>query len=392
MLEINNPYQPGAGRKPLEISGRESEIGRWKVIKHRITSGLDARPLCMYGLRGVGKTVLLQHMHNDARKSGWISAHVESYNSKDLRSLLVDALENPLANLAAPKASETVRKALKTMLNFLPKATFDSLGGWSFGIDLSTVVGSNTNTPSFEGDLYRLVRDLCDAALEKKVGLSFFIDEAGDLSEHDLAAICAVQHKASQENLPFVVVLAGLPTLPSILSKAKSYAERQFEYIVIGKLSARATSRALIVPSRRQDVEWEDDALVEMMNITDGYPYFIQEFGSAVWTMASQSPIKRDDVASAIPLATKNLDQGFFRSRWDRATNAQKEYLKAMAEDLGEPSSTSDIANRLNTDVTSLGPRRAELISKGLIYANEHGKVAFTVPRMSDFIERQSEI
>jgi hypothetical protein len=217
-----------------------------------------------------------------------------------------------------------------------------------------------------------------------------FIDEAQDLSESDLRAINMAAHRASQEAYRFIVVIAGLPTLPRILADINSYAERLYGYRPLSELDAEASRTALTEPSLARGVYWEDDAAALAASETGGFSYFIQEYGSAVWRQATASPITTVDVEEARATAIKRLDEGFFRSRWDRATEAQKEYLRAMAVDGDGPSSTTDISKRLGIKPTSLSPRRASLISKGLIYSASSGTVAFTVPQMAQFINRQT--
>ncbi|MDR3363644.1 MAG: ATP-binding protein [Clostridiales Family XIII bacterium] len=383
----NNPYSPGAGRKPVALVGRDVQIETWGAELSRIEKGLDSRPLVLYGLRGVGKTVLLSHMHEIAMERKWISARFEANRDKTLRELICKEFEEELAKLAAPNAGQTFLKALKTILSF--RGSVGIPGGFSFGLDLSDVQGSNAGTGDFERDLLSLARDLSDVAKESKTGVSILIDEAQDLSEVGMSAISELIHRATQDGVRLVVALAGLPSLPGLLSKAKSYAERLYAYHKIEALPYEAAMEALVEPAHAEGVEWQADAVNKVISLTVGYPYFLQEYGSACWIEAKASPIRAVDVKRAAKTAIGQLDIGFFRSRWDRVTDAQKAYLRAMAVDGDTESSTKDIANRLGQTHAALTSRRAELIGKGLIYPSRHGFVAFTVPLMADFVGRQ---
>ena len=385
-----NPYSPGAGRKPFALAGRETNIEDFEVAMSRIEIGVDSRPIALYGLRGVGKTVLLREMYHIAKSNGWIAAFVEANPEKDIRVLLGEELEDVLIDLAKPNAGEAVLKAVKTALSFV-RFDIKAEGSFSVGVDLTKVGSSNAATGNISGDLGRVVRDLSLACEKSGKGLAIFFDEAQEFCIDDLRAINMITHKAMQERYRLIVTVAGLPTLPGILSEANSYAERLYQYSELRELTPEASKRALIDPASARDVDWEKAAVDEVVRITKGFSYFIQEYGSAVWNVAESSPISSADVDKANETAVSKLDEGFFRSRWDRASDFQKAYMRAMAEDHDKPSSTSDISKRLGVDISSLSPRRAELIAKGLIYSQQHGVVAFTVPQMAAFINRQTE-
>jgi len=385
-----NPYSPGAGRKPFALAGRDNNIDDFEVALSRIELRADSRPIALYGLRGVGKTVLLRELYHRAKKRGWIVAFIEANPDKDIRSLLGEELEDVLIDMAKPNAGEAVLKAIKTALSFV-RIDMKTDGALSFGVDLSNVGASNAATGNISGDLGRVVRDLSAACEKDNVGVALFFDEAQDLSKDDISAINKLAHKAMQERYRLVVTVAGLPTLPAKLAAANSYAERLYQFGELRELTPEASREALLMPASARNVSWDKAAIQEVIKITAGFSYFIQEYGSTVWNVAEKSPITTKDVITASKVAIKQLDEGFFRSRWDRASDLQKAYMRAMAADSDKPSKTADIAQRIGVDTNQLSPRRAELMAKGLIYSPQHGTVAFTVPYMAAFINRQSE-
>ena len=354
----------------------------------RLETGKNAQPVVLYGLRGVGKTVLLSTLASLAEDRKWLVAQVEAGTGKPLRNLIGESLYGPLSDLVRPTAGDKLRKALKTTTSF--NASYDTSGTWNFGLDLSQVAGGGANCGAIESDLGKVVQDLSLAAEEKDVGLAFLIDEAQDLTPAELAAISSVNHLAGQREWPFIVALAGLPSIPRMLAEAKSYAERLFVYERIEHLDAELAGLALTEPASAEGASWSTAAVDLVVAESSGYPYFLQQFGRDTWNAAAGPAITLDDARIGVATGRLTLDTGFFRARWDRATRAEKRYLRAMAEDAENTSSTGGIASRLDRDLSSLGPVRAKLIDKGLIYAPEHGVVSFTVPGMTEFIQRQS--
>jgi hypothetical protein len=304
--------------------------------------------------------------------------------------MLGEELEDVLVDLARPNAGQTILKAVKTALSFV-RLDINATGGLALGIDLSKIEGSNAATGNTQGDLQRLIRDLSAACEKNNTGVALFFDEAQDMSTADLNAINALVHRANQEQYRLIAVVAGLPALPSRLAESTSYAERLYSFSMLGALDDSAALTALTEPSKAKGVLWEKAAADEVVRSTAGYSYFIQEYGSAAWDCAETSPISLHDMNETKRIAVKNLDTGFFRSRWDRASDAQKEYMRAMSFDGDSPSSTGELAARLRIPASKLAPRRAELIAKGLIYSPKHGAVAFTVPQMAEFIVRQTD-
>lgn len=389
MDPVRNPYSPGAGRPPAALVGRDGQRDAWRVSLERVQAGRTAQPLVLYGLRGVGKTVLLSRFYRTAYERDWIVAQVEAGAGKSLREALGEALHAPLADLARPTAGRRLLKALKTALSF--KASYDASGGWNFGLDLSETTGGGADTGKLETDLAKLVRDLSEAAEEEGVGLAILIDEAQDLTPEELTAVCATAHVAGQNGWRSLFALAGLPSLPRVLAEAKSYAERLFVFERIEHLDGVLARKALVEPSSSEGVTWEEDAVSYLVRETSGYPYFLQQFGQDTWNDAAGPEVTLADARVGAAVGRAALDRGFFRARWDRATRAEQRYLRAMASDGDAGSPSGEVAGRLGRSVNSFGPARASLISKGLIYAPEHGVVAFTVPGMAAFIQRQPE-
>lgn len=367
--------------------GRDRQRESWEIALDRIGQGRDAQSVVLYGLRGVGKTVLLTTFARMARDRGWLVAQVEAGAGRSLREAVGEALHGPLVDLVRPSAGQRLRKALKTALSF--KASYDMAGTWNFGIDLSESAGGGADTGVLETDVTKLVNDLAAAASDDGGGLAILIDEAQDLKPTELIAVCSAAHAAAQQGWPLLVALAGLPSLPRVLAEAKSYAERLFVYERIEHLPYDAAREAIVRPAIDEQIEWEDEAVDLIVRQAMGYPYFLQQFGQDTWNAAERSPINHADARVGAERGRAALDSGFFRVRWDRATRGEQQYLRAMAQDGDRPSASGEVASRLNRRQTSLGPVRANLISKGLIYAPEHGMVQFTVPGMADFINRQ---
>lgn len=393
-----NPYTPGAGARPVSLVGRDKELQRWSVAMARAERGYAPRPLALYGLRGVGKTVLLSEMAQQAEQSDWWTAQVESGTGKSLRQAFGEALYRPLADVARPSAGARLLRALKTALSF--KMSYDATGNlWNFGVDLDGARGGGADSGVLESDLDKLVQDLSEAAREEGTGIALIIDEAQDLDIEELVAVCAVAHKAAQRAWPFLVVLGGLPSLPRDVAEAKSYAERMFEFFSIERLAEDVAREALVGPAQGEGVRWESEALDFVIDQTQGYPFFLQQYGSSAWEAGEGHSVTYAAAAQGAKQALTELDEGFFLSRWERATRVEQEYLRAMAalsrNDVAKETlpkdavASSAIAHSLDRKVQSLGPTRAGLISKGLIYAPAHGVVAFTVPLMAGFVERQ---
>jgi len=386
-----NPYSPGAGVRPVQLAGRDAELEAFDVLRARAEAGRPDRSTLFYGLRGVGKTVLLNELAETARAADWIVAKVEADLTGDrtpFRNQVAGALNQSLRHgQRRGAASRFFRRALRTFKSFSVTASPD--GSLSVGIDVEPEVG-RADTGSIVADLTDLAIDLGEAARDLGVGAALFVDEMQHLSLEELGALSQACHETGQRNLPFFVVGAGLPNLHGRMSEAKSYSERLFRYVRLDRLDRDDATVALTRPAADEGVAWTDEAAAMVLQSARGYPYFIQQFGQTTWNAAGESPIGPLDAYEGLRTGWELLDQGFFRARWERATPAERDYLAAMAVDGEAHSSTSEVAARLGKRLTSLGPTRANLIAKGLVYAPEHGLIAFTVPGMAHFIARQA--
>lgn len=388
MDPVRNPYAPGSGRTPAALVGRDGVRQEWAVSLQRAETGVVDPPFVLYGLRGVGKTVLLSQLGRDARAREWIVAQIEAGSGRSLRELLGESLYEPLSELSRPSAGARLLRALKTAMSFT--ASYDSTGRWSFGLDLSESIGGGADSGILSTDLRKVLTDVSLAAAEAGKGLAVLIDESQDLDREELTSLAAIAHAAAQEGWPLLFVFAGLPSLPQMLAEARSYTER-FRFEPIERLSVTDAARAVVEPAELHGAAWDPEAVAYLVEAAGRYPYFIQQFGQDAWKVAEGSPITRTDARRGVLDGLRQLDNGFFRARWDRATPSEKRYLRAMCPegDSGIPSGL--IAERLGKSLPSLGPARAKLIFKGLVYAPDHGVVRFTVPGMAHFIARQPE-
>ncbi len=393
MESVANPYSPGAGIQPPELAGRDSDIAGFETLMARAAAGRASQSLVLTGLRGVGKTVLLNDLARRARAGDWIVAQVEARlnaetDDPSFRATLARSLNQSLRQVTGSWGlREKVRAALATFKAFSVKT--DPSGSLAVGIDVEPRSG-RADTGSLELDLSELAFDLAASAADLGTGVVLFIDEMQDLSREELSAVCAAAHETGQRSAPFYVVGAGLPSLPGDLAEARSYAERLFEYRRIGPLSAEAAGLAVSRPAELQGSGWEASAIDIVVEASAGYPYFLQEFAKATWDYAPGPQIEADDARTGVRVGSEKLDAGFFRSRWNRATAAERDYLRAMAQDGDGPSLSGEVARRLGkASVQQVGPTRAKLIHKGLVYSPEHGLIAYTVPGMGSFISRQ---
>jgi hypothetical protein len=341
----------------------------------------------MVGLRGVGKTVLLDRMRDDAESSGIHTIRVEAPESRSLPAILAPQLRQALLRLSrVAQAKEFAQRALRGLAGFA-KALKVKYHDIEVGLDFEPEPGLADNG-DLEHDLQALLEVTGIAAKEASTALAMFIDELQYVGEEELAALITALHRTSQRSLPVVLVGAGLPQLPGRMGRAKSYAERLFDFPQVGPLSAEAARIAIAKPANDQGVEVTEDALRRIFQETHGYPYFLQEWGKHAWDTAEESPITSRDVELASKTAVAALDESFFRVRFDRLTPLEKRYLRAMAELGPGPHRSGDISDQLNRGVTSLGPTRSQLIAKGMIWSPSHGDTAFTVPLFDEFMRR----
>jgi hypothetical protein len=340
--------------------------------------------MILHGLRGVGKTVLLNELASMARAAGWVTVSIEA----DRSGTRTPFAQQVAASLQASLDQELGRSGFKERMSGALK-TLKSFSVTAFGQGVSVELVERGGTGSLNADLTNLVLDTSTGARDLDVGVALFVDELQHLETFELAALCQACHAANQQNKAFLLVGAGLPNLPRVLADAVSYAERLFEYRSIGRLSDADATLALVQPALEEGAEWQDAAVEVVLEASDGYPYFIQQFGQSTWDVARDSTISQEDATIGVRLGRERLDNGFFRARWDRATPAEREFMAVMALDSDTPSETGVIAKRLGKSVSSLGPARANLISKGLVWAPEHGQIAFSVPGMAAFIARE---
>ncbi|WP_116452250.1 ATP-binding protein [Blastococcus litoris] len=397
MDPVRNPYAPGAGQRPPELAGRDTELSAFDVVLERIAHGRPERSLVLTGLRGVGKTVLLNQLRSAAISRGWGTGKIEARPDQSLRRPVSSALHMALRELGPrhpdPESIAEVLGVLKAFAQRVQPADAKVRDRWSPGIDAPAATG-RADSGDMEIDLVELLSDAAGVAADIGSGIALFIDEMQDVQPDDVSAICAACHELSQQGAPLIVVGAGLPHLPAVLSASKSYSERLFRYLRIDRLEREAADRALIAPAEREEVEFEQGALDALYEAADGYPYFVQAYGKVTWDVAASSPITAADVAMAAPVAEAELAVGFFGSRYDRATPAEREYMHAMAE-LGGPGgaavATSEVAVSLGRKPASLSPARDSLIKKGLVYSAERGQIAFTVPHFGRYLLRHPD-
>lgn len=391
MDPVANPYRPGAGRKPPVLAGREQIESDFEVIRAKAEAhGEGDRSWVLNGLRGVGKTVLLNELLGRVSGSGWITAKAEAGASNSLSIALSQALVRGMRTATGRHPVPRLRRALAVFKAFSLKV--DPSGAVSLGIEVDPQSGI-ADSGRLADDLAALFETLGDAARDLGVGVLILIDELQEATDEELTAINTAVHELGQADrpLPLIVIGAGLPSLPAQLAEATSYAERLYDYRTVGLLPAEAAEVALVAPARERGVDWQSDALAAALETARGYPYFLQAIGKHVWDNARQSPIDLEDVDLGLSAARVEVDDGLYRSRWERATPAQRDVMRALADLARDDSaSISDIARALGKSRTSdISVARNELIKKGLVFAPERGLLAFTVPGMHEFITRQ---
>ncbi len=387
MNPVTNPFAPGAGTRPPELAGRDELLADAGVTLQRIKLCKPAKSFLMVGLRGVGKTVLLDTIRDDAEGYGIHTLRVEAPEDRSLPAILAPQLRKALLRLSRnEQAKEMAQKGLRALSGFA-KALKVTYADIDVGLDFEPEPGL-ADAGNLEDDLQDLLSLTGVAAKSADTAIALFVDELQYVPQEQLAALITALHRVAQQSLPVVLFGAGLPQLRGQMGRAKSYAERLFQFPDIGPLSDEATKRALVVPTQEQGVDIELAALDSLVQYTKGYPYFVQEWGKHTWDAASKSPITMDDVRNASITTVAELDESFFRVRFDRLTPGEKEYLRAMAE-LGPGCHRSgDIAEVLGKNVTATGPTKSQLIEKGMIWSPQHGDTAFTVPLFDEFMKR----
>jgi len=387
MDPIKNPFSPGAGSPPPELAGRGPILEQARVLLGRVKLGKPEKSLMLTGLRGVGKTVLLNEVRRLAQDAGYRTVLVEAHEGKALGLLVAAPLKAVFFELdRLADAGDRVKRGLRVLRSFLGGLKV-KMGELEIGLDIDPETGA-ADSGDIEIDLPNLFEALGEAAKEKKSAVAILIDEIQYLNPKELGAVIMAMHRMQQRQLPVILLGAGLPVLPGLAGESKSYAERLFAFPDVGALSESDANKAISEPALAAEVIITDQALAETYRMTKGYPYFIQEWGYQIWNLAISSPIELAVVKSAAESVVQRLDQNFFRVRFDRLTPGEKNFLRAMAE-LGPGASRSgDIASCLGVKVNSIGPVRSKLIKKGMIYSPAYGDIAFTVPLFDEFMKR----
>lgn len=388
MDTYNNPFNPGAGVSPPELAGRSDVLEQAITALERTKRGRHAKSLMILGLRGVGKTVLLNEIRKEAESRGYLVEQIEARDGEDLRQLLIHALRRVLLQLDRPgQTIEAVKKGLRVLRSFIGKITV-SAGGVDVTLGVDPEPG-HADSGDFEADVKDVLVATAQASRATKRPVALLIDELQYVSRPELAALIRGMHAVNQEGLPLLLFGAGLPQLAGQAGDAKSYAERLFDFPRLDRLDKDDACKAIRDPVNDEGAHIEDGALDEIYAQTRGYPYFLQEWGYNAWNVAQGDAITGKDAVAATDQSIRKLDESFFRVRFDRLTPLERDYMRYLAE-LGEgPQRSSDVAKAMNRNGRSLGPTRDNLIKKGMIYAPEHGQVAFTVPLFDEFMRRE---
>jgi hypothetical protein len=384
--EVLNPYAPGAGTQPPELAGREGEQASFGALLKRLAAGRPEQNLALWGLRGVGKTVLLNRFAIEAEDAGWGSGYMELRGRGPLRPVLAQVATQAAHSLGR---REGIRKRLRQSLSVISSFSVTAMpAGVTFKIDVDPTPGRG-DSGQLDVDLQDVLVELGETAREADCGVVFFFDEMQFAEKDDLQALLAAFHRIAQRQLPVALICAGLPQLPGRLAEASSYAERLFQYIEIDRLTPEAARSALALPASREGVNYEQSALEFILSRADRYPFFLQTYGRYAWLIAERSPITDRDARAADTIAREQLDGGFHRARFNRATAAERRYLAAIAE-LGDgPQHTAEVSGTLGVDQRGTALVRQNLIDvKGLIYSPRRGYVDFTAPLFGDYIRR----
>jgi AAA+ ATPase superfamily predicted ATPase len=387
MNRVMNPFSPGAGAVPMELAGRGAIQTKIAENLERIRIGRNSQGVVLVGLRGVGKTVLLQTVLTTAEENGFHTINIEASERKSLPAMLAPDIRTALLRLSRiEEVKDLAQRGLAALAGFASKlkVTYNDI---EVGLDLDPEPGLADNG-DLEIDLTALLEQVGIAAQKAKTALVIFIDELQYIQEKEMSALISALHRCAQKKYPITIIAAGLPQLRGRMGDAKSYAERLFEFVDIGPLNKEYCIEAIRKPIEAENESINDDAIDSIFENTYGYPYFIQEWGSHTWNIADASPITKEDVEVATPETIAKLDASFFMVRFDRLTPKEKEYLKAMAILGPGPHRSGDIANELDKNVKSLGPVRQSLIDKGMIWSPSHGDTAFTVPLFDQFLTR----
>lgn len=387
MNPIKNPFSPGAGSPPPELVGRDPILEQARILLGRIKQKRPEKSMLLTGLRGVGKTVLLNEIEHIARADGYRTIFIEAHENKALGLLIVPYLRSLLFDLdRIAGVGDKVKRGLAVLRSFIGALNL-TVGDITIGLDIEPEKGA-ADSGDLEIDLPNLFIAIGEAAEDRKCAVAILVDEIHYFSQKELGALIMAMHKIQQRQLPLVLLGAGLPILPGLAGESKSYAERLFSFPDIGALSEEDTAIALREPAQAAGVIFETNALKEVFHLTKGYPYFLQEWGYQAWNLAAASPITLQIVQNATATVIPRLDKNFFRVRFDRLIPSEKRFLRAMAEFGPGAHRTGDIADILGVKISSLGPVRGRLIKKGMIYSPAYGDMKFTVPLFDEFMIR----
>jgi hypothetical protein len=378
---IANPYTPNAGSRPPELAGRAAEIEQFRIVVGRLKRGATEQSMIIRGLRGVGKTVLLNTFEDHAEAEGFLAYYHELTPDS---ALVTEIARDAQAALARLNLSARATGAIREALSHLGTIRIVSPEGIELSVDLRKA-GEGTITR----DLSELFLQLGGAAAKKGSGIVFLLDDVQFVNEVEYRAVVSALHRATQKNMPITLAAAGLPQIPRLTGEARSYAERLFTFPVIANLPLDDARAALVEPARQQKVEYAEAAIELALEWTEGYPFYIQQLGKHAWNLADSSPIGRDDIEAATPAAQTALDRSIYEVRVQRATEQERRYMRAMAE-LGEgPYRSGAVAGRLGKTTGAVSVTRQRLLDKGLAYATEdYGYIDFTVPRFAEFMRR----
>lgn len=384
MDPVINPYTPGAGSRPPELTGRDKQIADFSILIKRMYLGKPQKSLIITGLRGVGKTVLLNTFQDIAESQGLKTAKIEITHETQFKVAIARQVRSIILSLSAiGKMKELSKKALGVLKAF----TIKNAEGLELNIDVEAIHGI-ADSGDLETDISDLFSAAAKAAREHNTGIVFLIDEIQFLDKSSLEALISALHQTTQQNLPITLVGAGLPNLPALTGEAKSYAERLFQYPKIGKLNDQESKLALIIPAKKEGVDYDDDAVKAILDFTEGFPYFLQEYGQHVWNIATDNKITIDDVTQSKKIVLNTLDESFFQVRIARSTEGEIRYMSAMSS-LGKgPYRSQLIAEKMKRKIESISPIRSTLIGKGLVYSPSYGLTNFTVPQYDDYMRR----
>lgn len=384
----DNPYTPNAGARPPVLVGRQDELEAFEVLLDRLRAGRSEQSMIITGLRGVGKTVLLSEFRRSALDRDWVVIEIEigKHDNEQFRRLLAREVRKALFAIA-PKAkwADRAKRAAQVLTSFTMK--LDPEGNLTAGLNVEALEGE-ADSGALDADLTDVLVALGEAAAQHERGVVLLLDEIQFLERPQLEALIAAIHKTVQRQLPITLTAAGLPQLAELAGEAKSYAERLFKFPTIGKLTESEARQALIEPASEGNVSFAEEALNTATAFTEGYPYFLQEFGQASWNLSDGPEIDATDADVAQAVVEEKLDSGFFKVRHDRTTELELAYLRAMAELGPDPQLAGAVADLLGRSSQQCGPTRSKLIEKGLLYTPEHGYAAFTVPQFDRYLLR----